>query len=80
MPATTGWPWNMIICWRQCDGYSRKMRQNIGSPYRLKRYDAIVSQDSFTKDALDEMKQNCKDLIKKVKDELNEIKSEVNSW
>lgn len=47
---------------------------------RLKRYDAIVSQDSFTKDALDEMKQNCKDLIKKVKDELNEIKSEVNSW
>lgn len=47
---------------------------------RLKRYDAIVRQDSFTNSALDEMKKNCKDLIKDAKDELNEIKSEVNSW
>jgi len=47
---------------------------------RLKRYDAIVRQNSFTKDALDEMKDNCKDVIKDAKSELNEIKSEVNSW
>jgi len=47
---------------------------------RLKRYDAIVRQDNFTKDALGEMKQNCKDLIKDAKGELDEIKGEVNSW
>lgn len=46
----------------------------------LKRYDAIVKHDSFTNDALAEMKQNCKDLIKNAKNELDEIKSEVNSW
>ncbi|MBA7627775.1 hypothetical protein ES703_35243 [subsurface metagenome] len=47
---------------------------------RLKRYDAIVRNDSFTNSALDEMKQNCRDIIKDAKDELNEIKKEVNSW
>lgn len=47
---------------------------------RLKRYDAIVKQDNFTKNALDEMKGNCKDLIKDAKDELDEIKKEVGSW
>ncbi|MBA7475780.1 hypothetical protein ES704_02716 [subsurface metagenome] len=47
---------------------------------RLKRYDAIVRNDSFTNSALDEMKQNCRDIIKDAKDELNEIKKEVDSW
>ena len=47
---------------------------------RLKRYDAIVRNDTFTNSALDEMKGNCRDIIKDAKDELNEIKKEVNSW
>jgi len=46
----------------------------------LKRYDAIVRQNTFTKDALAEMKQNCKDLIRDAKAELDEVKREVNSW
>jgi len=46
----------------------------------LKRYDAIVKHNSFTKDALGEMKQNCKDLIRDAKTELDEIKGKVNSW
>jgi hypothetical protein len=47
---------------------------------RLKRYDTMVRQDTFTNSARGEMKQNCKDLIKDAKGELDEIKSEVNSW
>lgn len=47
---------------------------------RVKRYDAIVRNDTFTNSALDEMRGNCKDIIKDTKDELNEIKKEVDSW
>jgi len=46
----------------------------------LKRYDAIVRSDSFTNSALDEMKNNAKDLLKEVKDEVDLMKSEVDNW
>lgn len=46
----------------------------------VRRYDAIVRQNSFTHSAIDEMKDNCKDVIKDAKDELDEIKNEVDSW
>ena len=46
----------------------------------VKRYDAIVRQNSFTNSALDEMKSNAKDFLKEVKDEVDLIKSEVDNW
>lgn len=47
---------------------------------RVKRYDAIVRNDNFTNSALDEMKNNAKDILKDAKDELDEVKSEVDNW
>lgn len=45
----------------------------------VKRYNT-VRQNSFTQDALNEMKNNAKDVLDEVKDELNEIKKEVDNW
>jgi len=47
---------------------------------RVKRYDAIVRNDTFTNSALDEMKNNAKDVLDEVKDEVDLIKSEVDNW
>lgn len=45
----------------------------------VKRYNT-VRQNSFTPDAINEMKNNAKDLLDEVKDEVDLIKSEVDNW
>lgn len=45
----------------------------------VKRYNT-VRQNSFTQDALNEMKTNAKDDLDEVKDEVDLIKSEVDNW
>ena len=47
---------------------------------RLKRYDAIVRGDSFGNEALGEIKSNAKGIVDEAKDELVEIKAEVDNW
>ncbi|MBA7695230.1 hypothetical protein ES703_103852 [subsurface metagenome] len=47
---------------------------------RLKRYDAIVRNDNFTDEALNELKSNAKGIVDEAKDELVEIKAEVDNW
>ena len=47
---------------------------------RLKRYDAIVRGDSFSPEAMDELKNNAKGIVDEAKDELVEIKAEVDNW
>ena len=47
---------------------------------RVERYNTIVVTDSFTQDALVEMKTNVKAFCDQVKDEIAEIKSEVDNW
>lgn len=47
---------------------------------RVKRYDTIVRNDTFTNSALGEMKDNVKDVLDQVKDEIDLIKDEVDNW
>jgi len=46
---------------------------------RIKRYDAIIRNNNFTGEALAEMKQNCREIIRETSMELREILREVNS-
>lgn len=47
---------------------------------RLKRYDAIVRGDNFSPEAMDDLKSNAKGIVDEAKDELVEIKAEVDNW
>jgi len=47
---------------------------------RIKRYDTVVRGDNFTPSALDELKSNAKGIVDEAKDELVEIKAEVDNW
>ncbi|GAH48137.1 unnamed protein product [marine sediment metagenome] len=47
---------------------------------RLKRYDAIVRGDNFGDEAMSELKSNAKGIVDEAKDELVEIKAEVDNW
>lgn len=47
---------------------------------RIARYNKIVRADSFSQDALGEMKDNCRDLADNAKAELDKIKAELDNW
>lgn len=47
---------------------------------RVKRYDAIVRNDSFSPDALNELRNNAKTIIEEAKVEIDQIKAEVDNW
>lgn len=47
---------------------------------KVKRYSAIVKNDSFSNGATGEMKDNVKDILDEVKDEVDQIKGEVDNW
>ncbi|GAI98023.1 unnamed protein product [marine sediment metagenome] len=47
---------------------------------RLKKYDTIVKGDNFGPEAMDDLKSNAKGIVDESKEELDQIKSEVDSW
>ena len=47
---------------------------------QVERYNTIVTIDQFSEDALGEMKANVKGFCDEMKDEITEIKNEVDSW
>ncbi len=47
---------------------------------KIKRYDTIVRADTFGNEAMDDLKDNSKGIADEAKDELDEIKSEVDNW
>ncbi|GAI07663.1 unnamed protein product [marine sediment metagenome] len=47
---------------------------------RVKKYADLVSTDNFEKQTLADMKGNVKDILDEAKDEIGEIKSEVDNW
>lgn len=47
---------------------------------KIGRYNTIVLNDSFTNEALDNMKGNVKDFADAAKSELDKIKDEVDNW
>lgn len=47
---------------------------------RIGRYNTIVLNDTFSKEALSSMKGNVKDFADTAKGELDKIKDEVDNW
>lgn len=47
---------------------------------RVKKYNEIVTVDSFQDAARGEMKDNVKAILDEVKDEIDQIKDEVDNW
>ena len=47
---------------------------------RVRIYDVIVRNDSFSDEALREMKQNCREILLEADGELKEIWKEVQGW
>ena len=47
---------------------------------RIERYNTIVTNDSFTPEALSDMKNNAKGFADQIKAKADEIKTEIDQW